>query len=353
MKLTEIAAALGAEMRGDGNIEIASAAEPAAAGPDQLAIALSPRWAEGLGRGRARAALLWAEADWQALGLVGAIIAPRGRLAMARLSGVLAGDEGLGDVIHSAAMIDDAAEIGAGVGIGAFAVVGEGARIGAGVRIGAHVTIAPGAQIGPDSWLYPGVRIGARCQIGARAVLHGNVVIGADGFSFTTAEPSHLEVSRGRLSQGAVPVLDDPTWHKIHSLGGVVIGNDVEIGAGSCVDAGTIRATQIGDGVKIDNLVQVGHNVQIGAHCLLSAQSGVAGSSVIGARSVLGGKVGVADNLVIGADVVLGGGSVVLSNVPAGRVMLGYPAMPIERQVAGYKALRRLPRLLARLQGKG
>jgi UDP-3-O-[3-hydroxymyristoyl] glucosamine N-acyltransferase (EC 2.3.1.-) len=126
----------------------------------------------------------------------------------------------------------------------------------------------------------------------------------------------------------------------------VVIGDDVEIGAGSTVDAGTIRATRVGQGTKVDNLVQIGHNVIVGAHCLLCAQAGVAGSTVIGDRVVVGGKAGIADNLKIGDDVVLGGGSVVLSHVPAGRVMMGYPATKMQLHIESYKALRRLPRLL-------
>jgi UDP-3-O-[3-hydroxymyristoyl] glucosamine N-acyltransferase len=172
------------------------------------------------------------------------------------------------------------------------------------------------------------------------------VAIGGDGFSFVTAEASNVEKARETLGEGAMTAPADPRWHRIHSLGGVVIGDDVEVGANSCVDAGTIRPTRVGSGTKIDSLVQVGHNVIIGAHCLLCAQAGVAGSTVLGNRVVVGGKAGVADNLKIGDDVVLGGGSVVLSNVPAGRVMMGYPATKMATHIEGYKALRRLPRIL-------
>ena len=148
------------------------------------------------------------------------------------------------------------------------------------------------------------------------------------------------------MGEAAIEVPDDPRWHRIHSLGGVEIGDEVEVGANSCVDAGTIRATRVGEGTKIDSLVQVGHNVVVGAHCLLCAQAGVAGSTVIGDRVVVGGKAGVADNLKVGHDVVLGGGTIVLSNVPAGRVMMGYPAVKMQSHIEGYKALRRLPRLI-------
>lgn len=330
LKLTQIAQALGMPLLGNARLSITGAAEPSRAGPDDIAIALSPRWADGLAAGQARAALVWPGADWRSFGLEAAIEAPRGRLAMAALTAAL--DPALPAEIHPSAVID------------------PGAQIGAGVRIGAHVSVAAGAVIGAGCVLHPGVRIGRNVRLEARVILQPNVVIGSDGFSFVTAEPAHVETARKSLGTGPVPQLGDPRWHRIHSLGGVSIGDDVEIGAGSTVDAGTLRETQIGAGTKVDNLVQIGHNVVIGAHCLLCAQAGVAGSTTIGDRTVVGGKAGIADNLTIGADVVLGGGSIVLSNVPDGRVMLGYPATRMDRQVESYKALRRLPRILARLK---
>lgn len=154
-------------------------------------------------------------------------------------------------------------------------------------------------------------------------------------------------MSRSRAARSAEPVVpEDATWHRIHSLGGVEIGDDVEVGACSTVDGGTIRPTRIGDGTKIDNLVMVAHNVVVGRHCLLCSQVGIAGSTVIGDRVVLGGKAGVGDNLSVGDDVVVTGASAVHSNVPAGRVVMGNPATRIDQQIESYKALRRLPRLL-------
>lgn len=343
-----IAAALQAESCGDGSIIVDSVAEPASAGPRDLALALSPAYASDLSKGQAVAAVLWPGADWQALGLRAAIIAPRGRLAMARLTGLIDQGPDWPTGLHAMALIDPTARIGADVSVGPFAVIGAGAIIGPGTRIAAHVTIAARAQVGQACTLYPGVRIGQRVRIGDRVILHPNVVLGADGFSFVTATPSYAETARIHLGKGSVTVPEDPTWHKIHSLGGVEIGDEVEIGANSTVDAGTIRATRIGRGTKLDNLVQVGHNVVIGQDCLLCAQVGVAGSSVIGDRVVLGGKTGVADNLTIGSDVVTGGATIVLSNVPSGRVMMGYPATRMDTHIDSYKALRRLPRWMSR-----
>ena len=341
----EIAAALRAEAFGAVDLLVNSAAEPASAGPDDLALAMTPAYGAALAQGRARAAVVWPGADWQALGLEAAIIAPRARLAMAGLTQML--DRPLGDGgISPHAAIDPTAQIGANVTIGAFAVVGADAVIGDNTWIADQVSIAEGVTIGTGCQIHAGVRLRRGVHLGARVILQPNAAIGGDGFSFVTAEASNVEKARETLGEAATEIPDDPTWHRIHSLGGVTISDDVEVGANSSVDAGTIRATRVGAGTKIDSLVQVGHNVIVGEHCLLCAQAGVAGSTVLGDRVVVGGKAGIADNLIVGDDVVLGGGSVVLSNVPKGRVMMGYPATKMAIHIEGYKALRRLPRTL-------
>ncbi|HSG37331.1 MAG TPA: UDP-3-O-(3-hydroxymyristoyl)glucosamine N-acyltransferase [Paracoccaceae bacterium] len=349
--IAEIAAALGAEAFGDTSLVIKNAAEPAMAGTDDLALAMSPAYGEALTGGRARAAVVWPGADWQALGLEAAIIVPRARLAMARLTSFLDERSFGGAGIHPSAVVAPDVIVGDDVGIGPFVVIGAGARIGAGSRIGAHVSIAPGAEIGANALILDGVRVRRKVRIGARAILHPNVVIGSDGFSFVSETESNVERARRDLGNAEVVAPQDATWHRIHSLGGVEIGDDVEIGANSTVDAGTIRPTRIGTGTKIDNLVQVGHNVIIGRDCLISAHSAIAGSAVLGDRVVLGGKSGVADNITVGDDVVLTGATIALSNVPARRIMMGYPAVPIATHIAIYKAMRRLPRVLKEAAG--
>ncbi|MGR3500054.1 MAG: UDP-3-O-(3-hydroxymyristoyl)glucosamine N-acyltransferase [Limimaricola soesokkakensis] len=343
--LSEIATALNAELQGDGSLRVTGAAEPGQAGEDDLALAMSPKWAEALQQGRARVALVWPGADWREMGLQGAIVAPRGRLAMAGLTQLLDAP-GAETGIHPSAVVDASAEIGEGVFVGPLAVIGAGAVIGANSRIMAQASIGPGVRLGQGALIHSGARLGRNVMAGDRLIVQPNAVIGGDGFSFVTESESHVESARAELGQGKVSEEADPTWHRIHSLGSVILGDDVEIGACATIDAGTIRPTRVGNGSKIDNLVQVGHNCVIGDHCLLCGHVGLAGSVNIGDRSVLGGKVGVSDNLNIGADVVLTGGSIVLSNVPAGRVMMGYPATKIDSQVESYKALRRLPRLM-------
>ncbi|WP_458790590.1 UDP-3-O-(3-hydroxymyristoyl)glucosamine N-acyltransferase [Yoonia sp. MH D7] len=339
LSVKDIATALGAKAFGAVDLLVTGLSEPQSAGVDDLALAMSPAYGPALAQGQARAAVVWAGADWRALGLQAAIEAPRARLAMAGLTQMLDGvPRGTGISAH--ALVDPTAQIGAGVSIGHFSVIGAGAVIGDGCQIADHVSIAAGVKIGADTRLCAGVRVQCRVRLGARVVIQPNVVIGGDGFSFVTAAPSHVEI--GRKTLGKVPFEPpvDATQHRIHSLGGVEIGDDVEIGANSTVDAGTIRATRIGCGTKIDNLVQVGHNVVVGADCLLCAQTAVAGSAVIGDRCVLGGKSGIGDNLRIGADCVIGGAAIVLADVPAGSFMMGYPAQPMLTYRARERSLR-------------
>jgi len=210
------------------------------------------------------------------------------------------------------------------------------------------VTVGEGARIGAGALLHAGVRIGARVVIGARFIAQPNAVVGGDGFSFVTPEPSRVEEVRATLAdRGGGGVAQH--WARIHSLGAVRIGDDVELGALSAIDRGTIRDTAVGDGTKIDNLVQIGHNCVIGRDCMVCGNVGISGSVTIGDRVVLGGKVGVGDHVFIGDDVVAGGGTRIRTNVPKGRVILGDPAVKIETQLAINKALRRLPRLMASL----
>ena len=345
--IRDIALALAAEAVGQMDLVITGAAEPASAGPQDLALALDPKYAGGLAQGQALAALLWPGADWRALGLKAAIFAPRGRLALAGLTRLLDDGPQIAPGIHALSVVDATAEIGAGAAIGPFVTIGAGVRIGARARIAAHVAIAEGAVIGADALILAGVRIGARVRIGDRVICQPGAVIGADGFSFVTSERSGVEDIRASL--GKRGEIRDQPWLRIHSLGSVTLGDDVEIGANSCIDRGTIRDTRIGRGTKLDNLVHVGHNVEIGADCLLCGQVGIAGSSRIGNRVVLGGQVGVGDNLFIGDDVIAGGGTKIMTNAPAGRVLLGYPAVRMEAHVEMQKALRRLPKLAARV----
>jgi len=349
--IKDIAAALGAEAFGAVDLEITHAAEPANATPDALALAMDEKYADGLAQGNAQAALLWAGADWQALGLKAAIFVPRARYAMSGVTKLLDPAPEIAPGIHPLACVDATAKIGSNAAIGPFVVIGPRAVIGKNARIANHASIAEDAVIGDDALIYAGVRISARVQIGDRFIVQPGAAIGGDGFSFVTPEKSSAE--RARENLGADTLADDAakesehnqSWTRIHSLGTVEIGNDVEIGSNSTVDRGTIRATRIGDRTKIDNLVHIGHNVEIGEDVLICGQAGMAGSCRIGNRVVIGGRVAINDNIFVGDDVVAGGGSNVFTNAPAGRVLLGSPAVKMETQLEIQKAVRRLPRM--------
>lgn len=341
--IADIAQALGAQVLGDGDVRVSGLSEPATAGAGDLALAMSPRYADALANGAAEAAVVWAGADWQSFGLKAAIIVPRPRLAMSVLTQMM--DKPLtGQGIHPTAVIDPTAKISSGVSVGAFCVIGADVTLGPDTMLADHVSIASGVTVGARGLIHAGVRIGRDVQIGDRVILHPNVVLGADGFSFVTATPSIAEIGRRTLGKTPLDAIADATQHRIHSLGSVVLGDHVEVGANSTIDAGTIRPTQVRRGTKIDNLVQVGHNVIVGEDCLLCAQTAVAGSAVIGDRSILGGKSGVADNVSIGSDCLLGGAAIVLGDTPRGSFMMGYPAKPMLAFRAEQRALRDLGR---------
>lgn len=340
----DIAAALEAKAFGAVELVITGAAEPAMAGSDELALAMDPKFAGGLKEGAARAAIVWDGADWEALGLEAAIVVPRPRFAMSGLTRLMDPGPMIAPGIHASAIIDPSAEIAEGAAIGPFVVVGAGVRIGTGARIASHTSIGENTVIGADALIHAGCRIGAGVTIGDRLIAQPGAVVGADGFSFVTPEKSRVEEARASLGTATEAV--NASWTRIHSLGGVEIGDDVELGANSCIDRGTIRATRIGNGTKLDNLVHVAHNCEIGDDVLLCGQVGIAGSTKIGHRVVLGGQVGVGDNISVGDDVVAGGATKILSKVPAGRVLLGYPAMKMEQYIQASQNWRRLPRLM-------
>ena len=342
--IQEIADALSADLVGEASLRVSGVSEPAIAGADDLALAMSPKFADTLAEGQAQAAVLWQGADWQALGLRAAILPRRPRYAMSGLTRMMDAGQGFAAGIHPSAVVDETAVLGANVSVGPLAVISAGARIGDGSVIGPQCFVGWNATLGAGAYLREGASIGARVTIGDRFIAQPGARIGGDGFSFVTPERSAVENVRQTLGdQGDAGAQD---WTRIHSLGSVTIGDDVEIGMSATIDCGTIRDTVIGDGSKLDNQVHMGHNVVIGRNCLICGQVGIAGSAVIGDNVVLAGQCGVNDNITVGDNVIAGGGTKLMSNVPAGRTMLGYPATQMDKQVEGYKALRRLPRLM-------
>lgn len=345
--IQDIATALGADFAGDGSLEVTSVAEPALAVHDQLALAMEPSYETALRSGAARGAIVWADADWQNLGLTAAIFAPRSRYVLSGVSYMFEHKPEIDAGIHPTAVIDPTAIIGKNPAIGPFCIIGAGVVLGNNARLQSHVTIAEHAVVGDDALFYSGVRVGARVRIGNGFICQSNAVIGADGFSYVTPKPGAVEEAKKTGQITAATRTDG--FARINSLGAVVIGDNVEMGANCAIDRGTIANTTIGNGTKLDNLVHVGHNVTIGETCLICGQVGIAGSTKVGNRVVLGGQVGAADHITIGDDVIAAGKSGISSNVPSGRIIMGSPAMKMDQNIEAYKALRRLPRLLAKV----
>lgn len=223
--------------------------------------------------------------------------------------------------IHRSAVIEDSATLGKDVSIGPFAYVGPGARIGDGAVLYAGAHVEAGSSIGAGTVLYNHVVVRHGCTVGERCILHPGVVIGSDGFGFA----QHEDGESGACGSGEG---GEKRNVKIPQLGDVQIEDDVEIGANSCVDRAALGTTLVGAGSKIDNLVQVGHNVQIGPGCILVAQSGVAGSSRLGRAVTLGAQSGISGHVDVGDHAIVYGQSGVMSNVPAGGRVMGSPSTP-------------------------
>lgn len=213
--------------------------------------------------------------------------------------------------------------------VGAFAYIGKGAVIGRGAKIYPQVYVGNGAVIGEDTVLYPGSRVYPGCHIGARCIIHAGVVIGADGFGFAPD------------SEGV--------YHKIPQMGIVEIGDDVEIGANTTVDRATMGATHVGRGTKLDNLIQVAHNVTIGEHTVVAAQAGIAGSAHVGSHCMVGGQAGIAGHIAVGDRTQIGAQSGVPNNVAPGSRIMGYPAVPAGEFARQAAYIRRLGQLFDRV----
>ena len=212
--------------------------------------------------------------------------------------------------------------------VGAFAYVGEGAKLGKGVKIFPQTYVGRNVVIGDGTILYPGVRIYDGCHIGARCIIHSGAVIGADGFGFA-------------------PTPDG--YHKIPQIGIGVIDDDVEIGANTTVDRATMGATHVGRGTKLDNLIQVAHNAEIGTSTVIAAQTGIAGSTKIGSRCMIGGQVGFAGHSKVGDDVQIGAQSGIPGNVADGSRIMGYPAVPARDFMRQSAYIKRLGELFDRV----
>ena len=232
--------------------------------------------------------------------------------------------------------------------IGATVVVSHDAVIGDGTKIAANSYIGGGVKVGKNCFFHAGVNIGDRVQVGNDVILHHGVSLGADGFSFVTENPDNIEQARkdGEIKEAnAKHVI-----FKIPSIGAVVIGNNVEIGANTAIDRGTIENTTIGDNTKIDDLVMIGHNCKVGEGCLIVSQVGIAGSCVIGDRVVIAGQAGLADHIEIGSDSIVTAKAGVTKSFPEKSIIVGIPAMPRKDFIKQLKTMKDAQEIFAKFR---
>ena len=304
--LGELAVRFGLELRGDPALRVSRVATLHQAAAGSLSFLANPRYKKHLAATRAAAVVLNAD---DATGCpVAALIAPNPYLAYARIATVVYPPPPAVAGIHPSAVVAGDATIAPSAEVGPFCVIGAGAEVGERAQLGAGCTLFAGARVGEDTRLMPRVTLYADVVVGRRCLLHSGAVVGADGFGFAP---------------------DSGAWFKVPQVGSVRIGDDVEIGANTTIDRGAIEDTVVGDGVKLDNQIQVAHNVVIGAHTAIAACTGISGSTTIGQRCMIGGMVGFAGHLTIADDVIITGCSLVSASIrEAGSYSSGMPTVP-------------------------
>jgi UDP-3-O-[3-hydroxymyristoyl] glucosamine N-acyltransferase len=322
VKLREVAERLACTLEGDGTIDIVRVAAIEDAGPGDLTFFANPKYAPALRRTGASAVIASAQAD----GAPCAVLRTSDPyLTFAKAVALFADPWQPPTGIHPMAFVADGTAVAEDASVGAFSFIGEGARIGARTVVHAHVTIGRFADIGEDCVVHSQSSIRERVRLGNRVIIQDGVVVGSDGYGFA------------RRSDG--------THHKIPQVGGVVIEDDVEIGANSTIDRPAVGETRIAAGTKIDNLVQIAHGVRVGRNVLLAAQVGVAGSSVIEDQVTLAGQVGVAGHITIGKGTIATAQTGIPNSVEGGSFISGYPAIPNRDWLKASAVFRRLPEL--------
>jgi UDP-3-O-[3-hydroxymyristoyl] glucosamine N-acyltransferase len=302
--LGELAAELGGEVIGDGGVVIRGVAGIREARPGDITFIANSRYDAYLQETQASAVICGRDARDA---MVPLLVVENPYLAFQKVVRIFRPDLYRPEPgIHPSAVVSTEAMLGVGVSVGPCCVVEPGARIGDRVVLGAQAYIGHQAVIGDDTVLYPRVVVREECHVGARCLIHPGVVIGGDGFGFA---------------------FDQGRYHKVPQVGNVVIGDDVEIGANTTIDRATTHSTRVGDGTKIDNLVQIGHNVEIGRHCIVVAQVGISGSTVIEDYVTIGGQAGLVGHIRVGKGAMIGAQSGVSKSVAAEVVVTGYPAV--------------------------
>ncbi len=324
-----IAALSGGELRGDGAAVVSSIAPLERAAPGQLSFLADRRYADHLVASGATIVLVTPDLAELPGSSAARVVVAKPMEALLKIIPELYAPETSEPRVHSTARIGAGTRIGSKVSIGEYVVVGPKAIIEDDVVLGAHSVIGRGVSVGRGSRLFPHVTLYSGAELGARVVLHAGVRIGSDGFGYVYSDGIHA---------------------KIPHVGRCIVGDDVEIGANTTVDRGSIDDTVIGAGTKIDNLVQVGHNVRIGKLCLIMAQVGIAGSARIEDGCVIAGQAGLGGHITIGKGARIAGQSGVFGNVPAGESWSGYPARPHRESLRATGAMFKIAGMIKQLE---
>lgn len=327
--LRDLAERVGGRLVGDAGVAIARITGVDEAGDDSLTFATDERFLAAALQSRAAAVLVDASLPLPQAPPKPLIVVDNARLALSNLLQLLREPKPQGPFCHPSAIVSPDASVAGDAYIDAHAVVEAGAQIGAGSVLGPGAFVGRNARLGENVWMHPRASVMHGCVVGDGVVLHAGAVIGSEGFGWAFVD--------GRLQ-------------RIPQVGNVVLGNAVEIGANSCVDRAQTGSTLIGDGTKIDNLVQIGHNCRIGKHCAIAAQVGLAGTTVLGDFVKVAGQAGFKGHITIGTGATIGGGAGVWSDVPAGATFSGDPAQEHRANLKTEVMLRRLPKLISRVE---
>lgn len=333
--IEEVAHVVGGLLNKVQDVKISNIAPPLLADENTLALALGEEEIENLAQTKAKAALVPLGVSFDGITTVEV---ERPRLAMMKLLHMFYIEPESEVGVHPAATIHSSAKLGQNVSIGPNVVVCKNAEIGDNTRILANAYVGGGAKVGSDCLIYSGVNIGDRVEVGNKVILHNGVSLGADGFSFVTESPDNIEKAR---KEGSIK--EENVEHKIFkipSIGSVKICDNVEIGANTTIDRGTIENTTVGEDTKIDDQVMIGHNCKIGKGCMIVSQVGIAGSCVIGDRVVIAGQAGLADHISIGSDSIIGPTAGVTKSFPEKSIILGAPAMPRKEFIRQLKTMK-------------
>jgi UDP-3-O-[3-hydroxymyristoyl] glucosamine N-acyltransferase len=343
VSLSELAACTpGAKAFGDTGIQVVDLAHPRmVSGPDQMMLILDAAALSLIPQSPfpVKAAVIAQGIEVPSGLLEGYITVERPRFALATLLSVFKKPLHATSGIHPSAIVEAGAQVHPTASVGAFVYVGPQAKVGANVVLMPHVTVGAQAMLDEGCIVHAGACIGERVMLGKRVIIHHNASIGADGFSYVTPEPGSIEsakASGGKITGQNSEII------KINSIGTVVLEDNVEVGACTTIDRANLGATIIKKGSKIDNLVMIAHNNQIGENCLIASQTGVAGSCEIGDRVVMAGQVGVADHLKVGNDAILMAKTGLIRDVEEKTVLMGYPGMPKRQAFQNYMYINKL-----------